>query len=104
MTFHDFSVGPHQLSDIHPMLGGYYFVTEDGVFWLSIVWSLEPGAGHVSRLLDALPKDRDVLVPCVISPKLVLMLSRRGFVSHSHYIEELGEEDNEAMIRRAHSD
>ena len=77
---------------------------ESGVLWLSFIVAMRPGAGDVGRYLDALPRDRTVVVPCVVSSRMAGMLGRRGFVSHMEHVDGMGEVDvwtREAGVRRA---
>lgn len=50
-----------------------------GQLVLLLVVAEVPGAGDVARFLDRLPRDRFIVVPNVIDPKLAGMLQRRGF-------------------------
>lgn len=54
--------------------------------------------GAVGAWLDALPTDRTVLVPAVVSPRLAGMLERRGFYPHLWVDPGVGF-DNAAMVR-----
>jgi hypothetical protein len=67
-----------------PLIGegvrGTAFDMPDGVY-IPLIRAENPGTGDVARFLDALPKDRRVVFPNVVSSKLQAMLERRGFVS-----------------------
>lgn len=68
----------------------FVFDTADGVYipWIA---AEREGAGDVGRYLDALPRDRRVVFPTVLSRRLAGMLRRRGFCEATEYVEELGE-------------
>lgn len=57
---------------------GMAFDMTSGIY-ISLVIAEKPGNGDVSRFLDHLPKDRRVVFPSVLNPKLRAMLARRGF-------------------------
>jgi CRISPR/Cas system CMR subunit Cmr4 (Cas7 group RAMP superfamily) len=66
------------LDEIAPGVVGYTTETEEALY-IPLIYSLEEGQGHVGRFLDALPRDRTVRVPTVLSSRLAGALSRRGF-------------------------
>lgn len=48
------------------------------------------GSGAVGRYLDALPRDRKIVVPYVTSDRLAGMLARRGFVPRQRFDPTVG--------------
>jgi hypothetical protein len=77
-----------------------YTEEHDGALYVPVIYSTEPGRGNVSRYLDSLPRDRRVVVPCVISSTLAGMLVRRGFVEEWEWNAEL-EEAAPCWVREA---
>lgn len=75
-------VAPGVRADVHD--------TPDGLY-IPLVSADNPGSGEVAAWLDALPRDRRVVFPSVINPRLVEMLRRRGFEERSEFASELGE-------------
>lgn len=55
--------------------------------------------GDVGRWLDALPTDRKIIVPAVVSPRLAGMLERRGFQPHAWYDLQIRDDDDNAYMR-----
>lgn len=77
-------------------------VLDNGV-WVEVrgIMAAEPRVpGAVGAWLDALPRDRRVIVPAVISARLAGMLRRRGFVAKRWYDHRVGNFDDGAMIRQ----
>ena len=70
-----------------PGVRGHYFDTPEGIY-IPVITADHPGSGDVSRFLDALPKDRPVKFPTVISGKLRGMLLRRGFIDGQEFSPE----------------
>ncbi len=68
-----------------------YAIEEDGIIWIPAISAANEGDGRVGRFLDALPRDRTIRFPTVISARLAGMLTRRGFVAGSEFVEEIGE-------------
>lgn len=67
-----------------------YMIDEGEALWVPLVVSEHPGTGDVSRFLDALPRDRTVKFPTIISPRLEGMLARRGFLRSVEDVEIAG--------------
>jgi hypothetical protein len=57
--------------------------------------------GAVGAWLDALPTDRTVVIPAVVSARLAGMLERRGFAHQPWYDHALDMPDEGTWIRRA---
>lgn len=51
------------------------------IFELASIRAVTEGSGAVGAYLDRLPRDRTVIVPFVVSERLVGMLERRGFTT-----------------------
>lgn len=64
------------------------FDTPDGIY-IPMIAADRPGNGDVARYLDALPTNRRVVFPTVISARLRGMLERRGFVPNVEWASEL---------------
>ncbi len=79
-----------QEPEIAPGVRGY-MIEHNGALYIPLVIASVPGSGAVGRFLDALPTDRDVKFPCVISWRLRKMLRRRGFRRGYEYDEFSGE-------------
>lgn len=69
---------------------GYSVDTPDGLYIPYIAAEIE-GDGRVGKYLDALPRDRRVVFPTILSTRLAGMLARRGFVVSAEWAEEVGE-------------
>lgn len=70
---------PDLLLDVlAPGVYGKRFAGPEGTYF-PIIYAAQAGSGAVSRFLDALPKDRVMKFPCVVSSRLQGMLQRRGF-------------------------
>lgn len=69
---------------------GYSIETSEGLYIPWIQAEVE-GDGRVGRYLDALPTDRRIVFPTIISARLVGMLHRRGFVPSVEWSAEAGE-------------
>lgn len=67
------------VEEIDRASGGYAVETADGEIYIPVVMMNPPGKGRGGQFLDALPRDRTVKFPCVMSPILEGMLERRGF-------------------------
>lgn len=85
------TITPGQEPEIAPGVRGYT-VEKDGALYVPLVIASTPGDGAVGRFLDALPADRPVKFPNVLSPKLAGMLQRRGFRRVYEFDEESGED------------
>jgi hypothetical protein len=83
----DLGLGLYELA---PGVRGYV-VEDDGVIYIPMVVSTEPGKGNVGSFLDALPKQRTIKFPNVISARLEGMLTRRGYVLTEEWSEEFQE-------------
>ncbi|HAM57666.1 MAG TPA: hypothetical protein DCQ64_20525 [Candidatus Rokubacteria bacterium] len=81
---------PGQEPEIAPGVHGYTMEV-DGVLWVPLIRAASPGAGAVGRYLDALPRDKTVRFPTVLSEILAGMLVRRGFLPAVIWAAELGE-------------
>lgn len=81
---------------------GWAFDTETGIY-ITAIRAEKIGSGHVSKFLDALPKNRRVVIPVVINPRLRGMLWRRGFVEKWE-IGEPYQDDIPVMERRPPED
>lgn len=64
--------------ELAPRVTGYTVETDDGLY-VPVITAEREGSGDVGRFLDSLPKDRRVVVPNVVNPRLEGMLIRRGF-------------------------
>jgi len=73
-----------------PGVLGYATETPDGLYVGFIAAEVE-GSGAVGRYLDSLPRDRRVVFPDVLSPRLAGMLGRRGFVPTVEWAAQSGE-------------
>lgn len=69
---------------------GYTVETPEGIY-IPWIQAEREGDGRVGRYLDALPCDRRVVFPTIISARLAGMLARRGFIPGSEWSEELAE-------------
>lgn len=80
------------------------FIPHDGPDYLEIagIFAEALGTGAVGKYLDALPRDRKVIVSMVVNERLAGMLERRGFVCRMRYIIEIGEWA-QVYVRRANS-
>lgn len=63
---------------------------ESGIYY-PVIAAERPGTGDVGRWLDALPTNRTIKFPTVISAKLAMMLERRGYVLLREWAEEFNE-------------
>lgn len=70
---------PGQEPELAPGVLGMAFDSPKGIY-IPLIRAADPGSGAVSEFLDALPSDRRIVFPCVISSILEGMLIRRGFV------------------------
>lgn len=77
---------------------GFAFNTNNGIY-LTAIRAETPGSGKVSKFLDALPLDKRVVFPVVVSPKLRGMLLRRGF-TEKWEVGEPYQDDVPVMERR----
>jgi hypothetical protein len=66
------------LDEISEASGGYALEV-NGEIYIPAIMMRNPGRGDGGRFLDALPRDRTIKVPNIISHVLVGMLERRGF-------------------------
>lgn len=69
---------PGQEPEIAEGVRGIWFDRPDAIY-LTFFYAVNPGNGDVSRMLDALPPQRMVIVPTVLNERLRRMLLRRGF-------------------------
>lgn len=61
-------------------------VERQGYIFINVIWSAVENQGNVGRYLDSLPKDKEIVVPVVMSAKFAGMLQRRGFTeTHPEY-------------------
>ena len=67
---------------------GGYAIESGGAIYVPVVWMKNPGQGECSRFLDALPTDRTIKFPAVISEKLAGMLERRGYTQIWEWADE----------------
>jgi len=81
-----------------PPYDGYAMLADDGALWipLFVVDSDRQGEGLGAAFLDALPTDRDIIIPSVINPVFRDMLERRGF---HRAIADVGVDVIEVMVR-----
>ena len=86
-------VAPGVKADIH----------DEGIrgIYIPVIMALVPGSGDVGRYLDALPRDRRIVFPTVISNRLIGMLERRGFHVEPEWAPEPFMEWVECMVRDA---
>ena len=70
---------PHPLAKLAPGIFGYAILGLDGSLYVPFIMSEQEGSGVVGKWLDALPTDRRVVFPIVLSGRLAGMLERRGF-------------------------
>lgn len=70
---------------------GGYAVESEGRIYVPVVLMPRPGMGDGGRFLDALPGDRTIVFPCVVSAVLAGMLERRGFVLTWEWSEQYQE-------------
>jgi hypothetical protein len=70
---------------------GGYAVESDGAIYVPVVMMPRQREGDGGRFLDALPRDRTIKFPCVISHVLEGMLQRRGFSLTYEWSPEFGE-------------
>lgn len=71
-------ITPGDEPELGPGVRGCAFDTPKGIY-IPLLRAEQPGSGDVARFLDALPTDRRVAFPCVISVWLAEMLRKRGF-------------------------
>lgn len=76
-----------------PGVHGYAMEDAEGRLYIPVIEAVTEGNGDVGRFLDALPKDRTVRFPTVMSARLAGMLERRGFTLISEDDHELGRID-----------
>ncbi len=72
---------------VAPGVRAVVFDTPKGIY-IPIISAERPGCGDVARYLDALPADRRVVFPTVVSARLRAMLERRGFRPSTEWAEE----------------
>jgi hypothetical protein len=68
-----------------------YVCEHKGAIYIPAIGALHEGRGDCGRFLDSLPTDRTIVVPNVLSERLVGMLVRRGYVPFSEWAPEFGE-------------
>lgn len=75
-----------ELATLYPVIGpsvhGEIVERADAVF-LNIIVAQHPGRGDGGRFLDSLPRDKRIIVTCVLSEVLIGMLQRRGYAYHA---------------------
>mgnify|MGYP001561039834 CR=1 FL=1 len=77
-------VGSHKLDVLtNDALQGTYYRDESGKVSIVSVFAVNPGQGHFSAFLDALPRNETVEFDNVVSRKVRGAVSRRGFVDRS---------------------
>ena len=81
---------PGQEPLVAPGVRALVFDTDKGLY-IPFIAAERQGEGDVGRYLDALPRDRRVVFPSVISRRLMGMLERRGFTETMEYSEEFKE-------------
>lgn len=79
------------VEEIGKASGGWAVEHEDGSIYVPVVMMDEQGKGHGGRFLDALPTDRTIKFPNVISDVLAGMLERRGFTVIHGWADEFDE-------------
>lgn len=78
---------------------GFAFDTVNGIY-ITAIHADKIGSRHVSKFLDSLPRDKRIVFPVVVSPRLRAMLIRRGYVERWE-IGEPYQDDIPVMERRA---
>lgn len=68
-----------------------YTVEHRGALYIPVIYSTDPGHGHVGRYLDSLPRNRRVVVPNVLNSQLAGMLAHRGFREGVEWVREMRE-------------
>lgn len=87
--------------DLAPPLSGYTISKTERVVYLPAVMSEDEGKGNVGLLLLSLQETHDVvIVPGVVSERLLGMLQRRGYHAEMHYAKEM-DESVECWVWRA---
>lgn len=74
-----------------PGVRGYTVDLGERGLYVPLIEAENPGSGDVGRYLDSLPRDRRVVVPNVVSARLLGMLQRRGFSAVMEWAEDFGE-------------
>lgn len=82
-----------------PGVRGFLFDRPDAIY-IPVIYAEKEKAGNVSKYLDSLPKDRNVVFCTVVSSDLREMLTRRGYTKAFLWEPEI-RETVEIMIRRA---
>jgi hypothetical protein len=90
---------PEDLDELAPGVYGICAEPVPGWLLIPLVIGIPPGEGSVSRYLDALPHDKNVVFTVVLSMKLAGMLLRRGFRPVTFCLS--GHEPVEALARGA---
>lgn len=86
---------------IAPGVYGWTRDLADGGLEIPSLRAESEGNGDIGRYLDALPKNRKIVVPLVTNPRLMGMLERRGFVECDRFMPEiLGGVWGKAWVRR----
>lgn len=78
------------LRELAPGVMGYTFDTDGGLY-IPVINAQDPGSGQVAAYLDSLPRDRRVVFPNVLHPRLEEMLQRRGFTLTWEWAEDFDE-------------
>lgn len=81
---------PGQEPVVAPGVRAVVFDTPTGIY-IPVITAERPGNGEVARYLDALPTDRRIVFPTVISAQLRAMLERRGFRPNVEWAPEFQE-------------
>jgi hypothetical protein len=81
-----------------PGVLGYTVDMPDGSLNIPLIQAEHEGSGEVGRWIDALPVNRRIVFPTVISARLQGMLERRGYHPEQEWVEEFGEWAN-LMVR-----
>lgn len=79
------------VEEIGTASGGYAVEADDGAIYIPVVYMTRQGQGDGGRFLDALPTDRTIKFPAVISPILAGMLDRRGYRIEREWAEQFAE-------------
>lgn len=76
------------LDTLAPGVVGYAIEEQDGTVYIPLINATQEGSGAVGRFLDTLPKDREFVIPNVVSARLDGMLRRRGWKTRIETAED----------------